>query len=53
MLVRRVTEEVQIELLVPVSHHRLMIVGPAVVACLGGVLAVSLHNLDVVNTHHR
>ena len=53
MLVAGVAEEVQVELPVPVGHHGLVVVRPAVVACVGGVLAVGLHNLDVVHTHHR
>ena len=52
MLVAGVTEEVQIELVVPIGHHRLMVVRPTVVIRCGGVLAVGMHSLDVVDAHY-
>ena len=40
MLILRVTEEVHIELVVPVGHHGLMVIGPPVVVDFGRVLTI-------------
>ena len=40
MLVFRVAEVVDVELLVPICHHGLVVIGPPVVASLGGMLTV-------------
>ena len=53
MLVLRVAEIMHIELIVPISHHRLVVVGPPVAVSLRGVLAIGAQNLDVMHSNDR
>ena len=53
MLAHLATEVLQVEFAIPVGHHRLVVVGPAVAVGSIGVLAVGAHHLYVVHTHHR
>ena len=52
MLVAGVAEVMDVELVVPIGHHRLVVIGPALSVGLGGMLAVGAQYLDVVHTHH-
>ena len=53
MLVLGVTEVVHIELVVPVSHHWLVVIRPTLSVGLRGVLAIGTQNLDVMHADHR
>ena len=52
MLVDRVGQVVHVEASVPVRHHRLVVVRPAIAVRGGRLLAVGTHGLYVVHTHH-
>ena len=52
MLLGGVAEVVEVELVVPVGHHGLVVVGPAVTVLARGVLAVGAHSLYVVYSHY-
>ena len=54
MLVDRIGKIVHVELTVPIGHHRLMIVGPAVIVWRIEVIAtVGTHCLNIMHTYCR
>ena len=53
MLIFWIGEIMHIELSVPISHHGLMIVCPAVAIFLRGMLAIGTYYLNVMHAYHR
>ena len=53
MLVSWVTEVMYIELVVPISHHGLVVIRPALSIGFRRMLAVGPQYLDVVDADHR
>ena len=53
MFILGVTEVMHIELIVPVSHHGLVVVGPTLSVSLRGVFVIGTQNLDVMHTNDR
>ena len=53
MLVLGVAEVVYVKLLIPISHHGLVVIRPAVAVFGGWMLAVGTQYLDVMYADHR
>ena len=53
MLVLRVAEVVYVELILPIGHHGLVVIRPAVAVADRRMFAIGAQYLDVMYTHHR